>query len=368
MAIRIERGSNAGGSGTGQIIGSGLSAAAARSMQEKQMALQALGQISSQWRPGSTGGGGGGGGGGGSRGGGSNAAAMQAARLTNARQMQGQEIQAAADEQQRSADIAVAKTATQFGLDQYIQEQEFENTLAQKHEEALIEANQWEVKYSMEQRQQFARNQTVKQRAAVNENFSPEERAEIARRVDLDSYNMQPGVVPADLNKPKFEEGKPANSTYLTENGTEMQVMPDGTHKMITRRDQDPNILAERAERENKWKVEDARMSAYEKFASGTITKDGLTSTPNAKQVSDFMAGWDRERAFMESQSQPQPQPQPLQQDVATRPAVTMTKENADAIYESLRPGDEYIGPDGNRYRKPGLLPQEPIPLQGFIQ
>jgi len=355
MAIRIERGGS-GSDTAGQILAQAGQGEANR----QQQTLQALLQLAGAARPGPVGGGGGGGGGGA----GYDERALAIQKLNSARAMKTEEIQAQAKRDQQAADQATAKTAVKFGLDEQVREQEFENTVREKQEAARLEAENFDYEYSQKSKQRIARINQARQTLRTSEDFTPDEKADGERELTRQLMGITQDAMPADRNRWKGDPRKaPGNGeTWQDEDGNTMTTGPDGVPKLIlqykqSRAYQELELKAERAQKveDKQAELQSSRRDSYMELLTGEVTETIGGIEEKRKRTSgeaqEIMAKLDAFDAVGHGEA-----PQTLQ-------APQMTAENADVIYESLNPGDEYIGPDGQRRRKPGLLPQQPIPM-----
>lgn len=204
-----------------------------------------------------------------------NQAANQAAGLTQQldqqRTMQMQQIDAQASRQREAADDATARIAMQFGLEGQIREQEFNRAIKQKQESARLQADEWEFRYTTQQRQEIAKFNQARQAIKSSEGISPEEKQAMLLKLDMQQAGMEPSMIPAAADRPKFEEGKPANSTYFTDGGAEMQVMLDGSVKMITRSDQNVKYLQAKQKAESQAKIQAAEIVQQQTIAAAEL-------------------------------------------------------------------------------------------------
>lgn len=126
----------------------------------------------------------------------------QIRQLSQQRDMQMAQIDAAADRQRQAADDATARTAMQFGLDQQLQEQEFNRAMQVKQQEARLAAEQWEYKYSAKDRMDIARDNQALQQFINDPRNTQEQKDEVSRQMQL--RNLSRGSsTPIDPNKPK---------------------------------------------------------------------------------------------------------------------------------------------------------------------
>jgi len=128
--------------------------------------------------------------------------------------MQKQRIDAAAKQQKLAADQAMAKTAVASGLGQEIKEQEYELEVKKLREQAKIEAEQWEHKFTAQQRQEIQKWNNALANVEASSDYTEEEKASFRKRHAIAIAGIQPSQVPADPNKPKFEDGRGPGQVY----------------------------------------------------------------------------------------------------------------------------------------------------------
>ena len=165
---------------------------------------------------------------------------MQVQQLGAQRDMQMTQIEAQADRQKEAADTAYARTALAAGLQEKIQEQQFDNELEKMQEGARIQASQFEYKYSAEQKREFAKYNNDMRAIEKTDLLSPEEKNIAKRKRQLDFFGGVggPDVVPADPNKPKYPEGVGPGILTTQKNGSITTIDKDGIQKIILRPDQ----------------------------------------------------------------------------------------------------------------------------------
>jgi hypothetical protein len=330
-------------------------------------------QLAGAARPGPLAGGGGGGGGAGY-----DEKALAITKLKNARAMKHEEIQGLAARQKQAADDATAKTAMQFGLDEQVREQEFDNELEAKREEARQEANQWELHYSPQQLQEVAKRNHSNQAIANDESLSPEEKATMTGINNDFIDNMQPGRKPADPNRWKGDPKKGPGMAWVNESGGMSKRDKDGVEALLLKPQEMPDYLegqaklkVEEAQQDRVQKREDdeedryyKRLSAVEDRLWESDTESGVSDegkptyaprTPT--QVRDELASWE--------QANPSPRRQrEVQQEAAARQQAEV---ELDAHVEQLAPGEQFTDLDGNvhtknappkRYWHGGLIPE----------
>jgi len=148
-------------------------------------------------------------------------ASMQADQLASQRAMQIDQINAQADRQRQAADDAYARTALQHGLDDQIREEEFDKTLKLKQADAKSQAEQWDYKYTSQQRQQIAGFNQSRQMIQNSPRWSDGEKRIALRQIDLAQAGITPSMMPADPMKRNDPPGQGVGQVW-EENGVLM--------------------------------------------------------------------------------------------------------------------------------------------------
>ena len=204
-------------------------------------------------------------------------AARQTQSLQAQRASQIRQIEAQADRQKEAADTAFARTALAAGLEENIQEQEFDNRMAGLQEQARLKANQFEYEFTTTQRNEIARLNEGDQ-IMDDPRFSDADRAEWQRMKAQKLAGITPKPRPVDPNKPVFQEGRAPGQEFQDQGGNWHMVQPDGTTKMTLRRDQGQEAAAEKhqqamelKELEVRTKRQDAWLVAKQKLLQETV-------------------------------------------------------------------------------------------------
>lgn len=196
---------------------------------------------------------------------------MQVRQLGAQRDMQMEQIEAQADRQKEAADTAYARTALAAGLQEEIQEQQFDNELEKMQEAARVQADQWEIQYTTQQRQEITKFNNARQMISRDTRFSPEEKEAALRLIDLQQANIEPSMMPRDPNKPQFAEGQEPGAPFIhSETGATLTTVIGSSGqpelKLLVRPDQTIEYLQEKikaeqadAERVRQEKLEDER-------------------------------------------------------------------------------------------------------------
>lgn len=252
MAIRIEHAPSAGTVALAGLV-SGMGRGAERELETRRQAGQLAVQLDAQQT-------------------------RQTQQLSAQRDMQMRDIDARADRQKEAADTAYARTALAAGLQDKIQEQQFDREMAKMQEAARMQANQFEYQFSVKDRQEIAKFNDARQRISRNPNFSLDEKAAAMRAIDLQQGGISPSLIPRDPNKPTYQKGRAPGEEFQDQGGNWHMVQPDGTTKMTLRRDQGPEAARElyeaeqkKAEIELRIKREDSRRSFIEKMMAQQV-------------------------------------------------------------------------------------------------
>ncbi|MFA5186705.1 MAG: hypothetical protein WC551_09535 [Patescibacteria group bacterium] len=172
-------------------------------------------------------------------------------RLRQQRALQLADIDARADLQRQAADEAMARTALQHGLDGQIKEEEFDRTIKQMQEQARVQAQQWEYQYTAQQRQEIARFNAARQTITGSDSFSPEEKEQALRMVDMEQANIKPAMMPRDPSKPIYPDGRGVGESWIADDGSTLAREADGNVKLIQRYDQGPKAQQAKLQMEN---------------------------------------------------------------------------------------------------------------------
>lgn len=313
-------------------------------------------------------------------------------QLRQQREMQHKDIQARSDLQRQSADEAMARTAMQFGLDGQIREDEFNREMAQAQEQARIQAEQWEWRYSAQDRQEIARLNNADRAMANNPDFSEEEKQEYRRISQYKRAGITGSMVPRDPNKPTYAKGREPGMEFQDKGGNWHIVQPDGVTKMTLRWDQGPEAAKMKYEAEiaaARSKMKEERVKEIEEYIRNLRTerikydKDG---TEIAKER--YREPWEvYEETLMAYPELAGPQLMPQQVAPQAEPEVVTQAREAlkagwgmglkkagqakaiiraweraqqegnrqltEAEIEKLPSGASFVAPDGTRRRKP---------------
>jgi len=246
------------------------------------------------------------------------AAQMRQLQALNAQsQIQQQSIQARAQLQQQAAQQAMEQTALRAGLGEKLQEQRFGQELQQMHEAARIQASQVEYQYTAQQKREFAKLNQARQAIMQSREFSPVEKREALRQLDLQQAGIEPSMMPRDPQAAAEEQFAQA---FVDENtGALMGFDRSNRPRMLVAPDKMPEAVE--AQRKHELALEDARarvkieeqkQSLRTKLASEpviTTDKDGNKSISyrSADEIEQIM-----ERAFpsppLPELGEPQPQ------------------------------------------------------------
>ena len=140
------------------------------------------------------------------------------AQLGQQSAMQQQRIQAQAAMQQRASENAMAQTALRFGLEGELKEQEFDRSIGRIQEQAKAQAQQWEYRYSTQQRQEITRLNAADNRVMNDPSFSDTDRQRWKHAYTASLAGMNPNAFPRHPDKPVYPEGQDVGQ-FFEENG-----------------------------------------------------------------------------------------------------------------------------------------------------
>ena len=273
-------------------------------------------------------------------------------QLANQRAMQLQEIQAHADLQRQAADDAFARTAQAHGLDQQIKQDEFDKTLKLKQKQAENDANQWEYKYTAQQRQEIAKYNTARQTINSSNLWSPAEKDAALQMIDLQQVGIKPAMMPRDPSKPVYEEGKGPGDLWVDATGATVTLDKDGrTPKLIQRYDQGPDAQAQKLKAAQDQKIRDAQAKHEEKIQDAQAKREEKLLDMRLKLATENVVSYDakgnptrQQRSSDEINKIMQSVLSGGQQERAAQP-----KKDFDSVYNSIPSGKriKYQGPDG---------------------
>lgn len=162
-------------------------------------------------------------------------------QLRQHREMQLLQIDAQSNLQKQAADQALKRTALQFGLDKQLKEDEFDNEMLKLQEQARLQAQMFEYRYSAQQRQEIAKFNTARQAVTSSEQFTPEEKQIALRLIDQQQANIKPSMMPRDPSKPIYPDGQGPGQMWKEQDGSVVGRKPDGSLQLIQRWDQGPD-------------------------------------------------------------------------------------------------------------------------------
>ncbi len=197
-------------------------------------------------------------------------AARQTQSLQAQRASQIRQIEAQADRQKEAADTAFARTALAAGLEENIQEQEFDNRMAGLQEQARVKANQFEYEFTTNQRNEIAKLNEGDQ-IMDDSRFSDADRNEWQRMKAQRLAGITPKPRPVDPNKPVYQEGRAPGQEFQDQGGNWHMVQPDGTTKMTLRRDQGQEAAAEKHQQAMELKELEVKMKAADTYRAAKL-------------------------------------------------------------------------------------------------
>jgi len=188
---------------------------------------------------------------------------MQLQQLAQQRDMQQAQIASQAQMQSQAAEAAMERTAFAAGLQGQMQEEHFQRSLTQMRERAKVEAEQWDYRYTAQQRQEIQKDNNAIQAIRQADWLSDEEKGRAILGVQTHTAGITPSIIPADPNKVKFPEGREPGNSFQGQDGAWYMSQPDGSYKLMVRPDQTAEYMREQAEIEIK-KAELTRQQATE--------------------------------------------------------------------------------------------------------
>jgi len=96
-----------------------------------------------------------------------------------------------------------------------IKQAELNALMEQKRQEAKFEADQWESKFSAQQRQEIAGFNKARQDITRNPRLTLQEKERAIKAIDLEQANIKPNMVLRDPNKPSLEQIEKMQSTRM---------------------------------------------------------------------------------------------------------------------------------------------------------
>lgn len=145
---------------------------------------------------------------------------------------------------------------------QQAREQAYELEVQKMHEQARVQASQFEYKFSAQQRQKIAGINNARQFIASSPDFSEEEKQQANYLLNLQQMGISPDAMPRDPNKPVYPEGQDIGQIWEQFGGI-IGRAADGKPFIIFRPDQMPAAMEEKVRMERE-KVEEARQVKWE--------------------------------------------------------------------------------------------------------
>ena len=316
MAIKIEHGGQSS-LAAGQIIGSGLAAAAQRQQQDKQLAAKMLEQIAGRTRKV----------GGTAKGGGTSkgSANDQMNRLAFKAEVEGRE-----------------------------KEQKFSSDMALKQEAARLDSNQWKYEYTTKQQQEMAQLERSNQLVQQSEQWSPAEKATFNKAYEYKKAGFNPTLKAVDPNEIQYEEGRGPQNTWINpETGATEALDRSNNVRVVTQFKDTKDYLEHKAEADRTNALADNEIKAKAKRAEDSIKlfaeirrgkmPAGNKDNPYLERPITFDEAVTQHREVMAYAAIQEQQEQPLALEV---------EAEMEAAISRLRPGETYTAPDGTEYRK----------------
>lgn len=155
---------------------------------------------------------------------------------------------------------------------QAIKEDALRLEMEKKKQEARIEANQWESKFSAKQRQEIAGFNQARQEIAKSPRLTPQEKEMASRIIDLQQANITPSMMPRDPSKPTPEEVERMRSPFIDENtGGLLGYDRSGSPRVLVLPDKMPEAIRQKQEFDLQVKREDKLLELRAKLATEDI-------------------------------------------------------------------------------------------------
>jgi len=154
-------------------------------------------------------------------------------QLSQQRDMQQAQIDAAAQRQKSAADEALKRMTVQYGLEGQVKRDAFDNELSKMREQARLTAQNTEYTYTTKQRIEDAKFARAEQAIKTNQQFSRQERDEALRRLSVARAGIrEPTEILGDPNKPKYPEGEEPGVRITADDGAIWSREMDGNWRL----------------------------------------------------------------------------------------------------------------------------------------
>jgi hypothetical protein len=258
---------------------------------------------------------------------------------------------------------------------------------------ADIAEDSYDYKYTQKQNQHIEELQNAKDWVNNNSGLSDDQKAELLWQIEAKSAGITPGKFPKDPSKPDWPEGQGIGDSWTSELGNTISRDEKGNKFVLEEKKEDKSAEIQAKKQEALVKSQLSLIeseSAIYTLAGKTIAeqiksaeaentrlakaaeKDGVefTPVPIDKQtiISDAYAPLipllDKIKSLRESLEQPPPEaqqsmaPAPRQNNmqvpqISRAQAAQLPVVNGPTAYNRLKPGQSFIGPDGNVRTKP---------------
>jgi hypothetical protein len=224
--------------------------------------------------------------------------------------------------------------------------------LQQMNEQAKLEAEQWEARYTARDRQEIARLNEGKKRIAQDPSFSESERLAATQKIEQMIAGIEPSLIPRDPDKPTYPEGKGPQDQWIDENSGALSGMDrSGNPRVLIQPDKMPAALEAKAQLERENKLAEMRIKLMT-----TMKEDALTGE-KSRQYRDIEVEsmlertypWYREQQIQREQAERQMMMEraaEIQDQVTTAQAEEEWWKDAQAQGLEIREVDKSLPPD----------------------
>jgi len=175
-----------------------------------------------------------------------------------------------------------------------VKQLELNSLMEQKKQEAKLEADQWESKFSAQQRQEIAGFNKARQDITRNPRLSPQEKMRATQIIDLEQANIKPNMVLRDPNKPSPEQIEKMQSTRKDpETGATMGYSRNQEPRVILKHADSLEGIQQKREYDRETKREEKMAEFRMKLASEDIVvgsgEDKTVRTRTSEEVDKIM-------------------------------------------------------------------------------
>ena len=281
---------------------------------------------------------------------------MQVKQLDAQRGAQMRQIEAQADRQKEAADTAYARTALAAGLQENIQEQQFDNQMSKMQEAARLQANQFEFQYSFKDRQEMAKLNDAERTLAQDDTLDDQSKARMSELIMRKRAGITGGSVPASPGKQIFKEGRAPGDEFEDQGGNWHMVMPDGTPKMTLRRDQGPEAAKQKHEQDMELKRMEHEISRAKDVQNARFklltTMKKVTDSEGVSHDTPMYSAPVIERMLQEAGFAPQQQP-------AQEPDRAQLEQELQRRVTAIKQAKEFLRAAEEKYKDVNDIPPD---------